>query len=112
MLSDLTLRALANERRLRILKWLKKPAKHFPRQVDGDLVEDGVCGVLIAEKLLNEDKTGPVSANMQSLNMLVCTEGRERTLAEYRELLTAAGFSDVRGRVTGAPLDAVLATKV
>jgi DNA-binding transcriptional ArsR family regulator len=51
MLSDFTLRALANQRRLRILKWLKKPAKHFPAQVDGDLVQDGVCGVLIAEKL-------------------------------------------------------------
>lgn len=51
MISDITLRAIANERRLRILKWLKKPAKHFPRQVDGDLVKDGVCGVLIAEKL-------------------------------------------------------------
>src|SRR5271169_4611010 len=51
MLSDLTFRAIASERRLRILKWLKKPAKHFPRQVDGDLVKDGVCGVLIAEKL-------------------------------------------------------------
>ena len=24
---------------------------HFPPQVDGDLVKDGVCGVLIAEKL-------------------------------------------------------------
>jgi acetylserotonin O-methyltransferase len=67
--------------------------------------------VLIAEKLLTEDKTGPVSANMQSLNMLVCTEGRERTFTEYRELLSAAGFSDVRGRVTGTPLDAVMATK-
>ncbi len=51
MLSDFTLRAIANERRLRILKWLKKPAKHFPRQLGGDLVEDGVCGVLIAQKL-------------------------------------------------------------
>jgi DNA-binding transcriptional ArsR family regulator len=51
MLSDFTLRAIANERRLRILKWLKKPAKHFPRQLDGDLVEDGVCGVVIAQKL-------------------------------------------------------------
>jgi len=51
MISDFTLRALANERRLQILKWLKKPAKHFPRQVDGDLIKDGVCGVLIAEKL-------------------------------------------------------------
>jgi DNA-binding transcriptional ArsR family regulator len=45
------LRALANERRLLILKWLKQPRAHFRAQVDGDLVEDGVCGVLIAEKL-------------------------------------------------------------
>jgi DNA-binding transcriptional ArsR family regulator len=45
------IRALANERRLMILKWLKDPKAHFPPQVDGDLVEDGVCGVLIAEKL-------------------------------------------------------------
>jgi DNA-binding transcriptional ArsR family regulator len=51
MLSDFTLRAIANERRLRILKWLKKPTKHFPRQLSGDLVEDGVCGVVIAQKL-------------------------------------------------------------
>lgn len=45
------LRALANERRLLILEWLKEPKAHFPPQVDGDLVKDGVCGVLIAEKL-------------------------------------------------------------
>jgi ArsR family transcriptional regulator len=45
------LRALANDRRLQILDWLKQPRKHFPPQVYGDLVKDGVCGVLIAEKL-------------------------------------------------------------
>jgi DNA-binding transcriptional ArsR family regulator len=45
------LRALANERRLQILDWLKRPRAHFREQVDGDLVEDGVCGLLIAEKL-------------------------------------------------------------
>src|SRR6201995_2832124 len=45
------LRALASERRLLILKWLKDPKAHFRPQVDGDLVKDGVCGVLIAEKL-------------------------------------------------------------
>ena len=45
------LRALANERRMQILEWLKKPRNHFPPQVDGDLVRDGVCGVFIAEKL-------------------------------------------------------------
>src|ERR1700741_3788636 len=48
---DQILRALANGRRLQILDWLKQPRKHFPPQVDGDLVKDGVCGVLIARKL-------------------------------------------------------------
>ena|SRR5689334_16498114 len=43
--------ALANERRRQILDWLKDPREHFPPQADGDLVKDGVCGVLIAEKL-------------------------------------------------------------
>jgi len=68
-------------------------------------------GLLIVEKLLAEDKSGPVPALMQSLNMLVCTEGRERTLGEYRGLLEAAGFRGVQGCITGAPLDAVLALK-
>jgi len=45
------LRALANERRLQILEWLKQPRAHFPPQADGDLVRDGVCAALIAEKL-------------------------------------------------------------
>ena len=48
---EAALRALANDKRLRILEWLKDPRAHFRPQVDGDLVEDGVCGVLIAEKL-------------------------------------------------------------
>jgi ArsR family transcriptional regulator len=47
----LVLRALANERRLQILEWLKDPVANFPPQVDGDLVDDGVCAVWIAEKL-------------------------------------------------------------
>jgi DNA-binding transcriptional ArsR family regulator len=45
------MRALASDRRLQVLEWLKDPVAHFPPQVDGDLVEDGVCGVLIADKL-------------------------------------------------------------
>jgi DNA-binding transcriptional ArsR family regulator len=45
------MKALANLRRLEILEWLRDPRAHFPPQVDGDLVEDGVCGVFIARKL-------------------------------------------------------------
>jgi DNA-binding transcriptional ArsR family regulator len=36
---------------LAILNWLKAPKKHFPPQIDGDLVTDGVCVILIARKL-------------------------------------------------------------
>ena len=66
---------------------------------------------LIAEKLLDDDKTRPIHATMQSLNMLVCTEGRERNLAEYEALLSAAGFIRVDGARTGAPVDAVIGWK-
>ena len=45
------LKALANEKRLQILSWLKDPLANFRPQTDGDLVEDGVCGLLITEKL-------------------------------------------------------------
>ena len=45
------MRALANERRLQILAWLRDPAAHVPPPVDGDLVKDGVCGLFIADKL-------------------------------------------------------------
>jgi DNA-binding transcriptional ArsR family regulator len=45
------IKALANGRRLTILDWLKDPRAHFRPQVDGDLVKDGVCALLIAEKL-------------------------------------------------------------
>lgn len=45
------LNALSNEKRLLILEWLLDPVSHFPAQVDGDLVEDGVCLGAIVRKL-------------------------------------------------------------
>jgi DNA-binding transcriptional ArsR family regulator len=51
MLSAAVMKALANERRLEILRWLMDPASHFPPQRDGDLVKDGVCSLFIADKL-------------------------------------------------------------
>ena len=70
----LALRALANERRLQILEWLKDPTRHFPPQVDGDLERDGVCGLLIARKLRIS----------------------QPTLSEHMRVLTRAGL--VRGK--------------
>jgi ArsR family transcriptional regulator len=51
MMVTQSIQALGNERRLQILEWLKDPQRHFPPQRDGDLVKDGVCGLLIARKL-------------------------------------------------------------
>ncbi len=67
--------------------------------------------LLLAEKLLDDDLCGPSQPVFQSLNMLVCTEGKERSLAQYRTLLADVGFRSVEGRRTDAPLDAVLAIK-
>jgi ArsR family transcriptional regulator len=33
------------------LEWLRDPERHFRPQRDGDLVRDGVCSLVIAEKL-------------------------------------------------------------
>ncbi|CDQ90525.1 unnamed protein product [Oncorhynchus mykiss] len=53
-------------------------------------------GVLVVEALLCEDGSGPLTAQLYSLNMLVQTEGKERTAAEYTALLTAAGFQNIQ----------------
>ena len=37
-------------------------------------------------------------AHLQSLNMLVVAEGKERTLPEYTALLKRAGFSKIEAR--------------
>jgi len=68
-------------------------------------------GLVIAEKIIADSKDGPRWAQLQDLNMLIVTEGRERTLAEYETLLTEPGFRDVTACRTPMPLDIILAIK-
>jgi acetylserotonin N-methyltransferase len=89
--------------------WNEEKIHLLLTKIHAALPEGGA--LLIAEKLLHDDRQGPLPATLQSLNMLVCTEGRERSLPEYRELLTKVGFSSVEGRRTSAPVDAILAVK-
>jgi 3-hydroxy-5-methyl-1-naphthoate 3-O-methyltransferase len=61
--------------------------------------------IIICELLVHDDKTGPRSAALMSLNKLIETEGRNYTAAEYRGWLTDAGFVDpqvVRFEAPGA----------
>lgn len=66
--------------------------------------------LLITEVLVDEDRSGPLYAMLQDLNMLVCTDGKERTASEYKQLLTAAGFANFQFHRTGSLVDAILAT--
>jgi acetylserotonin N-methyltransferase len=84
--------------------WSEEKIRTLLAKIYAALPQGG--GLLIAEKLLDGHY---VSAHMQSLNMLVATEGRERTAAQYEALLRAAGFAKIDSRRTGAPLDAMLA---
>ncbi|XP_012680553.2 acetylserotonin O-methyltransferase [Clupea harengus] len=68
-------------------------------------------GVLLVEALLHEDGSGPLTAQLYSLNMLVQTEGRERRASEYTSLLTAAGFTSIQVQRTGKLYDAILARR-
>jgi acetylserotonin N-methyltransferase len=89
--------------------WTDEKIERLLRRVFDRLPSGGA--LLVAEKLLAEDGVGPVPANMQSLNMLVVAEGKERSLGEYTRLLREAGFAEVEGRKTGVALDAILARK-
>ncbi len=48
---EAVLKALASERRLQILEWLKDPVANFPAQEHGDPIEHGACNQFIVEKL-------------------------------------------------------------
>ncbi|HWL09298.1 MAG TPA: class I SAM-dependent methyltransferase [Planctomicrobium sp.] len=89
--------------------WNEEQCLTLLRKIHAALPEGG--GLLVGEKMIRDDRTGPDWAQMQDLNMLVCTEGRERPLSDYKRLLTAAGFSHVDGKVTDSPLDAILAIR-
>ncbi len=89
--------------------WTEEKTLHLLGRVFASLPPGGA--VLIAEKLLQPDRTGPRLAQLQNLNMLTCTEGKERSLAGYEALLRKVGFTEVSGRTTTSPLDAVLAVK-
>ena len=84
--------------------WSEEKIHRLLKKIHQALPEGGA--LLVAEKLLVD-----VPAHMQSLNMLIVTEGRERTAEQYSELLKAAGFTSVESRRTGTPLDATLAIK-
>jgi DNA-binding transcriptional ArsR family regulator len=92
------LHALSNKSRMQILTWLKDPTRNFPPQVDGDLIDDGVCSCFIANKLGVSQPT--VSEHMRILSQAKLVKGKrikkwtfykrdEQRILELKKILAA-----------------------
>lgn len=68
------LKALSNENRLLIMKWITSPRDHFPEQRDGDLVDDGVCVGFITQKIGLSQPT--VTSHMKVLESAGLVSGK------------------------------------
>jgi DNA-binding transcriptional ArsR family regulator len=91
-------KALASEKRLQILEWLRDPEAHFPPQQDGDLVADGVCSCAIADKLGVSQPTCGAHLKVLSragllrskkIRQWVFYQRDEEHIAEVKDLLSA-----------------------
>ena len=69
-------------------------------------------GLLICERILNEDKRGPLPSLIYSLLMLVSTGGKERSVPEYKHLLEKHGFIDVQAKRVYFTQDAIFCRKM
>ena len=67
--------------------------------------------LLVAEKVLNEQRTGPLQAVLSDLHLLVSTGGQEHTAQEYSRWLEEVGFTGVAVRLLAGSRDLVLAHK-
>lgn len=62
--------------------------------------------LLVIEAVL-PDGDAPSPGRLGDLNMMAMTGGRERSASEYRAMIEAAGFVDVRARETRSPIGIV-----
>ncbi|XP_072900289.1 probable bifunctional dTTP/UTP pyrophosphatase/methyltransferase protein isoform X1 [Hemitrygon akajei] len=69
------------------------------------------CSLLLMELVLYDRRTKPCSALLQSLSMMMQSDGKERSGSEYRKLLHKHGFANVQIKHTGILLDAIFCKK-
>jgi acetylserotonin N-methyltransferase len=89
--------------------WSEDKIRHLLKRIYEALPSGGA--LLLGEKLIDEDRSGPRWALTQNLIMLVCTEGKERSASEYEALLREAGFDSFEIKKTSLPLDVIMAIK-
>ena len=92
------LKALASDKRLKILDWLKDVQANFPPQEHGDPVTEGACNLFIVEKLGVSQPTG--SRHLKVLvdaGLVVATRRKGWTYYRRNEVAIAAVAERMRG---------------
>ena len=95
---DVALKALASDKRLKILDWLKDVQANFPPQEHGDPVTEGACNLFIVEKLGVSQPTG--SRHLKVLvdaGLVVATRRNGWTYYRRNEDAIAAVAERMRG---------------
>ena len=95
---EVALKALASDKRLKILDWLKDVQANFPPQEHGDPVTEGACNLFIVEKLGVSQPTG--SRHLKVLvdaGLVVATRRKGWTYYRRDEDAIAAVAQRMRG---------------
>jgi len=78
-------KALGNETRLNILKWLRNPEKHFPDQELGHF-KDGVCASFIKDKTnISQPSISAFLSLMEKAGLLISTRHGKWTYFKRNE---------------------------
>ncbi len=90
------LKALASERRLQILEWLKDPVAHFPPQEHGDPIEHGACNLFIVDKLGVSQPTATRHLKvLVDAGLVIATRRKGWTYYRRDEAAIAAAIVDI-----------------
>ena len=95
---EVVLKALASDKRLKILDWLKDVQANFPPQEHGDPVTEGACNLFIVEKLGVSQPTG--SRHLKVLvdaGLVVATRRKGWTYYRRNEDAIASVAERIRG---------------
>lgn len=91
------LKAISNEKRLKVVRWLNEPEAHFPKQRDGDLVVDGVCLGAIADKLnVSQPTATAYMRTLTSVGIVVPKRIKQWTFYRLDKARLASFYSDLK----------------
>lgn len=94
------LKAIASPVRLSVLELLKDPRGNFPPQIDGDLVQDGVCADFIRDRLGIAAATASRHLTLLAdCGLLIATRKKGWTFYRRNDAAIAALAADLASRL-------------